>query len=146
MRLVLVVDGRRLRQNDDILALWESEEIVQFESGPLLLFEESESDVGEGLGVELEFTEPKNGGEYPWLASVGTLLLAARAGHLEGAGVGEAANVVVELDNRKKQASALIGYRLRTSAWLFDDDDEELLAGVVQAMEFGNTLRLTLEA
>lgn len=95
--------------------------------------------------VDFEFTERGSGGPYPWLVKVGTLLLAARAGHLEGVGVGEAANVVVELDNRGKQAAAVIGHRLRTSASLYGDDEELLLAGVVQAIEYGQPLKLTIE-
>lgn len=144
MRLVLVVDGTRLRRDENILALWESGEIMAFENGAELLFEESESDTGDGVGVELEFTE--RGGPYPWLASVGTLLLAARAGHLQGVGVGESANVVCSLNNDRGQATRLLGYPMRWPAWLYDDDDEELLAGVVQAASFGNPMQITLEA
>lgn len=96
-------------------------------------------------GVTVEFVEPRASGPYRWLTGVGSLLLAARAGHLEGAGVGESANVTVELNNDGKQASTLLGRPLRARAWLYDDDDELLLAGLVASVGYGRALSLTLE-
>lgn len=97
-------------------------------------------------GVVLQFTQPTAGGEYPWLAKVGTLTLAARAGHLEGVGVGEAANVSIELDNSGKQAATLLGFPMRARADLYDDDDELLLTGLVASANYGRVLVLGIEA
>jgi len=97
-------------------------------------------------GVDLEFTEPRNGGAYPWLGKVGALLLAVRAGHLSGVGVGESANMTVELDNVSRQAATLLGFCPRAPAVVYDDDGDEFFSGLVQRMEFGAVLTLTLEA
>lgn len=97
-------------------------------------------------GVEIEIVEPRASGPYPWLVDVGDTLLAARAGHLEGVGVGESANVTVAIDNERKQAATLLGRPLRARAWLYDDDDELLLGGLVARCTVGRTMGLTLEA
>jgi hypothetical protein len=97
-------------------------------------------------GTEIEFSEPGKGGPYPWLSKVGTLLLAARAGHLSGVGVGESANMMAELDNVNRQAAALLGYCPRAPAAVFDDDGEPFFSGLVQSIAFGAVLTLTIEA
>ena len=97
-------------------------------------------------GVLTEFASPGTDAAYPWLVKSGSLLLGARAGHLEGIGVGESANMTVEIDNADKQASALLGYCLRAKAWHYDDDGEQDFAGLVQAIDVANPLVLTLEA
>lgn len=97
-------------------------------------------------GVDLEFTEPVDGGAYPWLTKVGPLLLAARAGHLSGVGVGESANMTVELDNTRRQAATLLGFCPRAPAVVYDDDGDEFFSGLVQRLDFGAALVLTLEA
>jgi hypothetical protein len=97
-------------------------------------------------GTQVEFVQPGVDGEYPWLTKVGTLLLAARAGHLEGIGTGEAANVTVELDNTGRQASELIGYRPRTRGWIYDDAGAIFFVGLIQSIQYGWALVLTLEA
>lgn len=97
-------------------------------------------------GVDLTFTEPRAGGAYPWLVKVGPLLLAARAGHLSGAGVGEAANMTVDFDNVSRQAATLLGFCPRAPAVAYDDAGDEFFSGLVQRMGFGAVLTLTLEA
>ena len=97
-------------------------------------------------GVELTFTEPVDGGAYPWLTKVGALLLAARAGHLSGVGVGESANMTVELDNTRRQAATLLGFCPRAPAVVYDDEGDEFFSGLVQRLDFGAVLVLTLEA
>lgn len=99
------------------------------------------------LGGSLaEVTERRNAGPYPWLVGTGPMLLAARAGHLDGIGVGETANVRVEIDNARGQASALIGYAPRAPATLYDDAGSVYLTGLAQEIEYGDPLVLTLEA
>ena len=97
-------------------------------------------------GADVEFVERGTDGEYPWLTGVGTLLLAARAGHLQGVGAAESANMTVQLDNLNRQAFDLLGYCPRAPAVVYDDDGAELFAGLVQQMAFGALLSLTLEA
>lgn len=137
MRLVLAAR----RSADDVVLQWESGEDFVTEADELLLLEESGS--GE---TSLEFVEPGVDGPYPWLVKVDTLLLAARAGHLEGVGVGETANMRVELDNSDRQASALIGHAPRMRAWVYDDDDELYFAGLIQRIDYAHPLVLNLEA
>lgn len=95
-------------------------------------------------GTEIEITE--SGGAYPYLSKVGTLLLEARAGHLDGIGIGESANLTVDLANDGNKASTLLGRPLRATATVYDDDDDEFFAGIVQAVSYGTTMGLTLEA
>src|SRR5207342_3761013 len=116
MRLVLA--PQRVAAADLFLQTETGDDFVT-EADELLLLEES----GDG-GPQFEFVEPGVDGEYPWLVQVDTLLLAARAGHLQGFGVGEMANMRVSLDNRDKQASTVLGYALRLRAWVYDEDDE----------------------
>lgn len=96
-------------------------------------------------GVELEFVRPNVDGAYPWLGDVGTLLLRARAGHIEGVGVGESANMTVALDNRDRQASTLLERPLRDRATIYDDDNDLFFDGIVQAVDYGPTLTLGIE-
>lgn len=95
-------------------------------------------------GTEIEIAERGTDSPYPWLTKAGNMLLAARAGHLQGIGVGESASMTVELDNSDKQASALLGYCLRARAWFYDGDD--VFPGLIQQIEVGHPLILTLEA
>lgn len=97
-------------------------------------------------GVDLTFTEPQASGAYPWLVKVGPLLLAARAGHLSGVGIGESANMTVELDNTSRQAATLLGFCPRAPAVVYDDAGDEFFSGLVQRLDFGALLALTLEA
>lgn len=97
-------------------------------------------------GALLTITEPRAGGEYPLLAKVGTLLLAARAGHLDGVGAGETPKVTVDLDDDDRRASRLLGRPLRDVAEVFDDAGDSLLRGLISAVSYGRTLSLTIEA
>jgi hypothetical protein len=83
---------------------------------------------------------------YPWLVKTGNLLLAARAGHLDGVSVGESANMDFEIDNEGKQASELLGYALRSRGTFYDDNEDRIIVGLVQQIQFGQPLVLTLEA
>lgn len=94
-------------------------------------------------GTDLEFVAD---GEYPWLVKVGTLLLAARAGHLEGVGVGESANMTFELDNIDRQAAALLGRPVRAPAAIYDDAGDVFFSGLVQSISYGAVLTGTIEA
>jgi len=97
-------------------------------------------------GVDLVFVAPTVTGGYPWLGKVGGLHLAARAGHLEGVGVGEGANVAFELDNAIRQASDLLGYCPRAPAVIHDDNGVEWFSGLIQRVEYGAVLGGTIEA
>lgn len=97
-------------------------------------------------GVSIEFVEPRTAGAYPWLVGVGTLLLAASGGHLDGAAVGESANVDFDLDNQDRQAATLLGRPIRALATLYDDADDELFAGLISDIRYGPKLEGTIEA
>lgn len=97
-------------------------------------------------GVDFEFVEGRADGEYPWLGKVGNLLLAARAGHLESVGLPETASITVQLDNENRQAATLLGRPVRAGATLFDDEDETLFSGLIQKIEYGPTLAITIES
>ena len=140
MRFVLSI-GSGAAAAVTTLLMEDGSELI-FESGESLLFDAGAA----GNAVDLEFVEPGIDGEYPWLSKVGVLLLAARAGHLDGLGVGEAANMTVELDNAQRQASALIGRPIRARGTVYDDADDVYFAGVVQQIQYGGRLVLTLEA
>ena len=97
-------------------------------------------------GVDVEFTQPGASGEYPWLVKVGTLLLAVRAGHLDGVGVGESANCTFELDNINRQAADLLGYCPRAPAVIYDAAGDVWFRGLLQQMTFGTRLTGAIEA
>lgn len=97
-------------------------------------------------GTAIEFVQPGADGEYPWLVQTGTLLLAARAGHLSGIGIGESANMTAGLINTNREAAGLLGYCLRAAAEYYDDDDELLFSGLVQQIALGGVMTLTIEA
>lgn len=79
----------------------------------------------------------------PFLISTGTLRLAARVGQVYGTGATESSSISVSLDRR---AADVLGRPLRTAAALFGDDGEELFAGTVAALSYGNTFGMTIEA
>jgi len=97
-------------------------------------------------GVDLEFVAPGASGRYPWLVKVGALLLAARAGHLEGLGQGESANMTFELDNIGRQAADLLGRPVRAPAVLYDDAGDEFFSGLIQQVSYGAILSGMIEA
>lgn len=96
-------------------------------------------------GTSIEFVERSTDGAYRWLIGADNLLIAARATHIDGYG-GESANMTARLDNSGRQASELLGYPLRARAWFYDDAGELEFEGLVQAIDIGPTLALTLEA
>lgn len=94
----------------------------------------------------LVFTEPTTRGEFPWLTGVRALQMGARAGHIDGIGTTETANVEAELDNDGRQAWRLIGQPLRAPAELQNDAGETVFPGTVAAVAIGRTITLTLES
>lgn len=97
-------------------------------------------------GVGHEFVRHGVDGPYPWLGKVGTLLLAARAGHLDNIGVAESANVTVELTNDRRQAATLLGRPVRAAAALYDDAGDMFFAGLIQQVGYGTTMVVSIEA
>src|SRR3954471_18761977 len=97
-------------------------------------------------GVATEFVTPGSDGPYPWLTRLGNLVIEARAGHLDSVGTREAANMTFEIDNADRQAAALIGRCVRAAAVAYDDDDNELLSGLVQQVQFGTSMAGSIEA
>lgn len=96
--------------------------------------------------TSLEFVEPRMAGAYPWLVSVGTLHLAARAAHLSGLGTTEAASLQVELDNSGRQAATLLGRPLRARADVYDDAGDAFFSGLIASVAYGPTLTLSVES
>jgi hypothetical protein len=97
-------------------------------------------------GSVIEFVEPRGDGPYNWLTGVGSININARAGHLSGIGLGETPSAVVEIDNAGRQAAKLIGWPIRATADLYDDDGNLLLSGLIAQAVYGPTLALTIEA
>lgn len=95
-------------------------------------------------GAPIEFTSLTDDGPYPYLISVGTLQIAARAGRLAGLGVGESPSLDVLLANNERQTAPLIGLPLRARATVYDDDGAVFFAGAVENILFGRTITLKL--
>lgn len=96
-------------------------------------------------GVPLEFTPINSGGKFPFLDSVGSLRIEARAGSVSGFGSGAAPTASFVLDNANNVVSDLIGAPLRALTQIYDDDDVLTFAGLVSSIRFGSTLEVTLE-
>jgi len=81
----------------------------------------------------------------PWLTKLGRLSLRARSGSVRGDFSNETATLTVTLDNRKRQASTLLRQPLRArgEVWI---DDALYFGGLVQSIDYGPTLALTIEA
>lgn len=84
--------------------------------------------------------------EHPFLVSVGSLRMAARAGHLAGLGVGESPNLDVLLQNNKRQAIGLLGTPLRAPVRVYDKDGSLFFDGIVSKVALGKTLTLSIES
>jgi hypothetical protein len=101
-------------------------------------------------GAVLQFVAPNTAAASApnardWLMRVSGLNLGARGGAFSLPA--EASSVIVDLDNRNRQAADLIGRPLRALAELYADDGETLqFAGLVQALEYGSSLAITIEA
>lgn len=79
----------------------------------------------------------------PWVRSVGTLRVAARAG---GTGATESSSLTVVLDNSAGQAARLLDVPLRRIATVYDDDGATFFRGTIQRVRVGQSLELTLES
>lgn len=97
-------------------------------------------------GATAEIGGRSSDGPYPWLAGVGNLNIAARAGHLSGIGATESPNLAATIDNEGKQATALLGRPLRVPVDAFDDDDALFFSGLVSGVTYGPALAVTVEA
>jgi hypothetical protein len=94
----------------------------------------------------IEISELGDAGAFPWLAGVGNLNVAARAGHLAGIGATEAPNLTVQIDNDRQQATALLGRPLRVAAEVYDDNGDLFFAGLVSTVVYGITYDVTIES
>lgn len=94
----------------------------------------------------IEFAEQTSSGPYPWLVKVGSLRIAARAGQNAGFGSGESQSLEVTVDNARRQAAAVLGVPLRRAATVFADDDSVFFEGTIAQIEFGQVMRMTVEA
>ena len=79
----------------------------------------------------------------PWLRSVGTLRVAARAG---GTGATEASTLTVLLDNAAGQAARVLDVPLLRMATVFDASGAEFFRGTVQRVRPGQGYELTIES
>lgn len=103
-----------------------------------------EIDVG---GATLPIGELTDGAApYRYLIAVGSLRMAARAGHLAGLGVGESPNLDVLLQNNRRQATTLVGTPLRAPVRVYESDGSLFFDGIVSKVTLGKTLTLILES
>lgn len=93
----------------------------------------------------LEFTEPNAGGAYPYLLTVGSLRMAARAGTPTGITATESSSLSVTLDNRQRKVAAIVGRPLRAAASVYDGDDL-FFEGTISSVEYGDVLTLEIDA
>lgn len=91
----------------------------------------------------LEFGAIGTSHARPWLRSVGTLRVAARAG---GTGATEASTLTVLLDNAAGQAARVLDVPLRRMATVFDVSGAEFFRGTVQRVRPGQGYELTIES
>lgn len=94
-------------------------------------------------GATLSFARAGSADAFPWLTSVGTVRMAARAG---GYGVTESSSLEVAIDNAGRQAARILDAPLRRLARVYDDDGRLFFRGTVQKAEVGRELRLTIES
>ena len=97
-----------------------------------------------GAGV-VTFTPINSDGPYPYLAGVGRVSVAARAGSSTGFGAVESPTATVSLQNPDGRVAEIIGSPLRVPAALYDEDDR-VFAGFVYRIKYGLTLVLTLKS
>lgn len=84
--------------------------------------------------------------EYNYLISVGTLRMAARAGHLSGLGVGESPSLDLLLQNNKRQTITLLGTPLRAPVRCYNKDESLFFEGIVSKVTLGKTVTLLVES
>lgn len=91
----------------------------------------------------IAFEAVGSSGARPWLRSVGTLRIAARAG---GTGATESSQITVLLDNSSGQAALVLDVPLRRMATIFDAAGATFFRGTVQRVRIGQSLELTIES
>lgn len=97
-------------------------------------------------GSPLEFCERNAGGPHPYLDSVGTLRVTARAGDAIGIAATESSSLTVTLDNCERRAATDIGRPLRVDAEVYDDADELFFSGIVTAITYRRMISLEIDA
>lgn len=98
-----------------------------------------------GGGV-ITFTSLNDDGPYPFLQSVGSIRIAARAGSSSSFGANETPTASAMLSNQNRRVAALIGNPERARAEIFDDDGISAFVGFVSAIIYGLTIQLKLES
>lgn len=93
----------------------------------------------------IEFTELLDGGPFPYLETVGSLVMQARAGYLKGLGIGESPRLDVVLCNDGNRVADIIGQPLRARADVFDGD-AAYWQGVVSTASYGRKVGLSISA
>lgn len=95
----------------------------------------------------LEFTEENSGGPYPYLLTVGSLRMSARAGVQTGITATESTSLTVTMNNRGGRVAAIVGRPLRVAASVYDDANAFLFSGIVSTVEYkGGALTLEIDA
>lgn len=94
----------------------------------------------------LTFTEPLDGGPFPYLIDVGALRQQVRAGFLEGIGVAETPSLSVTLSNDGNRVAGIVRQPFRTRGRVFDDAGALYFAGYVTDVVYGRTVELILDA
>lgn len=94
----------------------------------------------------IEITERQDDGPFPWLIAVSGLQLAVRAGHLQGLFNTGGASASLTFDNSGGKFAALCDFPLRTFVEIFDDQDELYFEGLVQSVDFGPHVKISVES
>jgi hypothetical protein len=94
---------------------------------------------------DVAFTKVGDSGPFPLLLAIGTLRIAARAGHISGIGTTESTNVTVSLDNTGGRAAEIVGRPLRVQAQIYDGPDL-FFTGTVASIQYGRTVDLLIQA
>lgn len=82
----------------------------------------------------------------PWLNYVGDLAMLARTGTVKGTFSNQNPSVTVQLINRARQASKLVGQPIRANAELWDPRASGVLyfEGLVQLLTYGSVLEIEI--
>jgi hypothetical protein len=94
---------------------------------------------------DVAFTKVGDSGPFPLLLAIGTLRIAARAGHISGIGTTESTSVTVSLDNTAGRAAEILGRPLRVQARIYDGPDL-FFTGTVASIQYGQTIDLLIQA
>lgn len=95
---------------------------------------------------DIEIVEPGGDGPFPFLLAVDSIQVGVKAGHLKGLFNVEAASCRLSFDNIGDKFVDLADYPLRVFVEVFDDNDESYFEGLIQAVEYGPAVTITLEA